>query len=521
MAVLNGSLGHITRAYQQLDGSLGHTTDLVKTVDGSLGHRADLSKFIRGSLGHISGTGNVLDGPIGHSVPIGKEPDKSTVLPLSPELGTPYVPVDPQNVPGLFNINLLTLFKPWARLVGGPTAKLASWSLQEKVNAGWTGDCTLLGSHDIEFDQYDELRIVSSDGRGGELVSPPLIAERRAVRESLSGPTTSFGLMDATSFRLSQSGRSLDTFVRVSASKIVEGIATEWGVRITGAPDFNVLEEDIKDSDGMSALLRLAAVNASALLIDKHGTLRFVDNQHRGNAVKFRCREIERSYTPSISFTGFSAVKTSSIPGSGVQEYTFTQEGYASFQLRSPLRNPIGNPRGGSGGLGYLAFWSGPPSSPESKVVRFQLLGQSAVALSVPIDRLAVATHATVKVYPNSVTPLAPVSTTLWVTGAAPEPDLEGTDRAFVVHYGTGRRTQIWREQMLPSKEFVEARLSRYLWEASKDSRSLEYSGAADYSVRACTELVRSGVPSNRAQEVKHSGSAGQVPMTEVKAVIL
>lgn len=512
--------GHVARSFQTLEVSGAHRAQPQSVLEASGAHRADLTNKLTVSGAHRAGPQSQLTVSGAHTARVGEAIPVATVVPLGPELGTPYIPLDPGAVPGVFNINILTgLRRPWIKVHGGPNAKTLSADFGSVINGGWSADLTFGGLHDIEFDQYDPIRIEASDGAGGHILTPELVAESRETSESFGGPRTSFSLIDLDSFKLSEGGRSLNTFLRVHAGDIVSGIEAEWGVKkILRAPSFPVLEEDIKDSAGWDALLRLAAVNADSLVVNGDGNVEFIRNDQKGPGVAFKADSIRRAFTPSLSYTGFSAVKTSTIPGGGIQRYTFTQPGYATFQLRSPLIAVLPRDRSVAGGTGYLSLWQGQPGSPTSKLVAFHLLGQLPVNLSVPVEG-GIATHAAVRVYPpkdGSATDAA-----LELLGSSPEPAFAGTDLAFVVRSGSGRRTKVWREQMLPAEAFVQARLSRYLWEASKTSRTLEYEGACNLDMQLTTELLRSGYPSNRAEEVRHSFADGQVPRTTVRAVLL
>lgn len=514
---------HVAHPALPLSAELPHVAFAQRVVAAELPHLADTTGRIRTELPHVAQSVTRLELELPHWAESGPESAPIQILPLGPEMGVPYAPPDPGAVPGLFNINLLTgLYRPWVKVHGPISGKVATADLQTKINGGWTGNVAFLGLKDLEFSEEGEFRIEMSDGAGGYLLSPPMVAESRDGDESFSGPVTSLSLMDRTSFRLSQTGRSLATFVRMGTREILAAIADEWNVSIAGAPDFPVLEEDVKDSSGWDPILRYAAVAAKHVLVDPDGVLRFVDCWQTGPRVSMRCTNVNRKVIPSLKYTGFSAVKTSTMPPGGLQSYSFNRQGFASFALKSPLRNPIPTNRSVRGGLRYLALWAGEPSAASSKLVAFHLMGGSQVNLSIPVHQGLVVTHATVAVVPAQDN-RAQIDARLDLFGAPPEPPYAGTDAAFVVKHGVdgGRRTQIWREQTLPSAAYVEARIPRYLWEASKRSRPLSYRGRCDLRVRPTTKLIRAGHASNRAEEVSHRFTAGSIPETSVQAFYL
>ena len=109
----------------------------------------------------------------------------------------------------------------------------------------------------------------------------------------------------------------------------------------------------------------------------------------------------------------------------------------------------------------------------------------------------------------------------LELTGSAPEPAFAGTDAAFALTHGSGRKLTSWQEQLLPSRAYVTARLSKYLWEASKRGRTLTYSGRLDLRMAPTCQLLRPGYPANRAESVTHRLGISGVPTTSVEAVLL
>lgn len=523
MATITIDLPHRARYAARLTVDLPHRGSAGSRLTVDLPHTADSSMRLRVDLPHSTPVGQRLTVELPHSVTVSEQPEPIRILPLGPDMGPSYVPVDPGSVSGLFNINLLTgFFKPWVKVHGPVSGKKSSVDIGSRINGGWNGNVTYLGLKELEFDEDAEFRIEMCDGAGGYSLSPPMVAEQRKQSESFSGPVTSYSLMDRTSYRLSQTGRSLPTFVRTNASAVVAAIQAEWLVQISGAPNFAILEEDIKDSSGWDALLRYAAVAGMDLVIGPDGRMRFVDCWQQSGSIRFRVQSLDREYTPSLAYTGFSAVKTSTMAPAGPQMYQFTQQGFASFQLKAPLRNVSPGNRSVRGGLAYLSLFNGPPGDPGSKLVEMHLLGAGQVNIAVPVYQGLVVTHATVAVLPNTQNQ-APVDARLVLNGSPPEPPHPGTEPAFVVQHNpnAGRRTQIWREQTLPNKAYCLARVPRYLWQASKRARPLSYRGRCDLRMAPLVGLQRAGHGRNKAEEVRHSFKAGAVPETSVSAVYL
>lgn len=416
--------------------------------------------------------------------------------------------------------------KPWARLNG---YDLLTWRITQEVNRGIQWSVTLPAGINPVTVAAPEYVLEVGDGRGYTYTSPPLVAKTgNEFSYSVDGGDS--GMLsgrDKASWTLSQPNQSLATFRNYQASIILATIASTAGVTID-APllDFNVAEEDVKQSNWWDPMNRIAEVACCNWIVSAGGVLRLVPIRWTGATVDFLPESVRWYYDESRKITGFTVNKRTSHYQEKVatvdRYYTFDSAGYKILQLRAGVLNPVAIDHSTIGGCSNVGFWTGDPNSEGSQLISFAVMGvvDTTINYPTPTAPTGLATWMSLSVSKaNPPYDSAPVTARLEVQGSTPPTipgkDLAGVDLGFTTTVGTirgdgARPGPVRNESLYPSKAYVDAHAEELLYEANKQANTVQVSGPIDCTVRLggrLTLAIPTAVPAARIERIEHSGN--------------
>lgn len=338
------------------------------------------------------------------------------------------------------------------------------------------------------------------------------------------------------SWKLTQPNQSLPTFRNLNASAVVATIANSAGVSISAPSlNFQVAEEDVKQSNWWDPLLRIAEVACGNWVV-RESSLILVPFKWTGETINFKPTSAEESINSHKNITGFVVNKrTSHYQSKEVSRYySFDSPGYKIVELRAPINSAHAIDRSTIGTCTLIGFWNGHPNQGKSQMIGFQSMGDGDGAfLSTPIGGPGPATHMTLSVKEPSDPNLAAMgiaakvevagSTPLTVPGA----DSLDLDLGFTVTVGTvtgpgARPGAVRNEALYPSAAYVAEKAQELLWEANKGNHTMSFAGYLDCTVRAGCRIrpvVEDTYSDSKAYSVTHSGSSGglQTQITSYK----
>lgn len=406
--------------------------------------------------------------------------------------------------------------KPWANIAG---QQLRNFSITEQLNGAVTWSAELSGRYDDTFTGV----LTIGDGLGYVYTSPPLVAKTGARYSSVTKSTVLSGL-DLWSWMLSQPNQSLPTFRNTTAQVIVKAISTASGVPIEATDlNFNIAEEDIKQSNWFDPVLRYCEVACKNTIIKPQGIVA-VPFRWTAETIDFRVSDTcEENINSARDITGFVVNKrTSQYQEAEVSRYyTFDSPGYKVVALRAPVELARAVDRSTLGACTLIGFWNGPPNVGTSKLLGFQSMGDADGAyLTTPIGGTGPATHMTLSVKEPSDPNLAAlgIAAKVEVLGSTPKTvpgadqidlDLGFTATVGVITGPNARPGPVRNEPLYPSASWVTAHEQELLWEANKGNHSMNFGGSVDCGVRlGCRvrPLVEDTYPDSKIYTFTHSG---------------
>jgi len=416
--------------------------------------------------------------------------------------------------------------KPWARLNG---YDILTWRISQEVNRGISWSATLPAGIDPVALAADEYVLEIGDGRGFSYTSPALVAKTgNEFSYSIEGGESgALSGRDKISWTLSQPNQSLPTFKNYRANAIINTIAATAGIAVD-APllDFNVAEEDVKQSNWWDPLNRIAEVACCNWIVSSAGILKLVPIKWTGEPVDFLPESCRWAYDESRIITGFTVNKRTSHYQDKVatvdRYYTWDSAGYKFQQLRAGVLNPVAIDKSTIGSCSNVAFWDGNPNDEKSKIVSFQVLGVVDTTIHYPPATApsSLATWMSLSVA-KAAAPYdtAPVTARLEVQGSTPPvipgKDLANVDLGFTTTVGTirgegARPGAVRNEALYPSKAWVDARATELLYESNKGANTVSASGPIDCRARLggrLTLTIPTSIPVARIERIEHSGS--------------
>lgn len=406
--------------------------------------------------------------------------------------------------------------------VSGLPNSFRDWAVEWVINAGW--NVTLRYPNKQTIRQVINLpsQVTVKDSRhGGSLQTPQMWLRNRNRKTIIDGPvTTGFELIDSTSVKLSSGTESYNTFSNTSFSAIAAAVGARHGVSIVGVPGDPVWKEDLKQTDGWAPLQRMAAAAGMEILVSESGVVEFVPLDAGGSSA-FDPQEIDESYSPHDQFGKLFVQKQSGLGTyGGPQYYDFEESGYKTGALSSPLNAPAAADQSAQGSVGWVGFWDGPPNGSGRLISLHSMNGESADALTVPLNGVQPATHYSCNVYPSKVNQTLPVEARLRVVGSSPVTIPAGIDPAFSVvlvsnNGATRGFTSTWNEPLLPSKAYVQAKAAAYFAALNRGTDIQTARGPLDHTVRLRQAWGWDGF-SGRIVAIRHSGGPAQMPITEI-----
>lgn len=405
--------------------------------------------------------------------------------------------------------------KPYITLSGVLSSyKPTSWRVSQRLNGGWLGSLEFAQLINHRAWPVDTTVVVTlRDGRGGTKTTPPMVLRARGRKAGLGGLGTSFALVDLTSYKLSGGTESFDTFVNSDSGTIAAAIGTRFSVTVGTPADFPIWKEDIKLSNGIGPLGRIALVGGQQYYINEDGVLQFVSNSWTTEG-EFLCDSEEEDGTPGDRIERlFISKNLGAGTLVGPWYYDFNEEGYPSTTLTTPITNAVPLDVSGIDGgfISWLGFWDA-----DDKLIEIHPLSsdeEAPAGYSVPLDGVWPAARFTCVVKaPASGTVRARVQ----ISGTPPNPPPEGIDPAFAQVFGTGRGApQPFQEALIPSLAWAEDHWEDYRRELNRGKDVLKVAGPLDCSVGlGLAYTARFFDLSGRAEEASWALAEGQLQTT-------
>lgn len=416
------------------------------------------------------------------------------------------------------------------QLPDGSLVPVASWSLTEAISHGWDWSAELpyWAANAFSYDEEDHFRFVGRDGLGNNLRTPPLIAKPRTLGSGPDGETTTFSGVDEASYWLSKDGFSYDTFRNSTTSIIMAQLASDANVGIIGMPSIGLIEEDIKQAKAADVLTRYLDLAAYDYIVRTNGQVYCIPFQSTGESYRVKPSSIVRESNPLDRIKSFHFSKTSSIQDR--QTFRWDSVGYKIEQLINPLNSVSVQNVSTLGTIDQIGIWSGDPTQ-GGKLIQFYNLAGDFDFLSVPINGTYPATHISCYVYASQLNPA--VAAALYVHGTVPGAIPAGVSLAFEQAWSSGGQGVdggVISEQGMPSAAWVLSRAQLYAWMRGRGLDVLRLEGTLDFSFGLADEIDAVTVaipgsprtwPSARVESINHSGSAGQVPSTNLIAMVI
>lgn len=352
---------------------------------------------------------------------------------------------------------------------------------------------------------------IQIDNRTDGYESPPMRALIRRRRKSMQGRAWSLELVDEASWKMSQRGQSLPTFIGSSSTAITTALATLAGVTVTGMPDWPVLVEDIKQAQLSDALRRMCAAMALETIVTASGAIVVVPVMWSSGNYSFRPDTVEEVGSTARRFTGLRVEKSSPISS----QFCFVadteqteQTSYHTFAFGNPLTNVQYTESGVSGGaISYVVVWNGTPGQPGSVAVR----GWGALPISGPFDPTLPGTHATVVFEPSPAAVALGIPGTFGICFVGSPPLLAaGLDLSFSEFVGSTERPfpQTYSEQLIPTRAAAIANGPGYLRQRNKDAYRVTASGRLHLDIELAAEMdidEEDGWPASKIETFTHN----------------
>lgn len=245
--------------------------------------------------------------------------------------------------------------------VSGAIVQSVSWA----ANDGWSFSAVVPGDALDPYEDRDTVYVVSfTDGLGNSQSTGPCYWSQREYHHeyNVSGNIDLTVMQGecAAMFKMRAANQSFDSYSLTTSDSIIAELATRAGVTITGAPVFDVYEEDVKGAKLSEALDRYLSIAGYEFGVNTDGEIACRSWESSGGTLSFDFSRLTHIVDPRALYTGIRYGKTSSLPYSGEQVYDFDSTGYVTQALATPLlsASPTNESNGTDGNILAVTFYN-------------------------------------------------------------------------------------------------------------------------------------------------------------------
>jgi hypothetical protein len=245
--------------------------------------------------------------------------------------------------------------------VSGAIVQSVSW----RANDGWAFSAVVPGDTLDPYEDRDTPYTVAfTDGLGNSQSTGSCYwSQREYHHEYNTDGNIDLTVMQgecAAMFKLRTANQSFDSYSNSNASTIIAALATRAGVTITGAPSFDVTEEDVKNAKLSDALNRYLEISAYEFGVNTSSEIACRAWEASGGTLTFDFSNLSHHVDPRALYTGIRYGKRSSRPYTGEQVYVFDTPGFVTQTLSDPLLlpAPTNESNGTDGNIGAVTFYN-------------------------------------------------------------------------------------------------------------------------------------------------------------------
>jgi hypothetical protein len=239
--------------------------------------------------------------------------------------------------------------------VSGAIVQSVGW----KANDGWSFSAVVIGDALDPYEDRDtEYTVSFTDGLGNSQSTGPCYWSPREYHHEYNSEgsidLTVITGEDAALFKMRASNQSFASYANSTSDAIIGELATRAGATITGAPEFDVTEEDVKNAKLADALNRYLEISAYEFGVNTSGQIACRSWESSGGTLSFDWSSLVHQVDPRALYTGIRYGKRSSQPYSGEQVYDFESTGFVTQELATPLLSAsVANESNGTDGNVY------------------------------------------------------------------------------------------------------------------------------------------------------------------------